>query len=251
MSKYTAQTQNFILSQRNAMLATHSVANVGYPFGSIVPYDIDQNLRFIIYISYIAEHYRNLSANQHACLLICDAMGVNDPQQYARASVLLNFENIAEDERAQVQASYETRFPNSINYEIAHNFTFMRGQIERVRWIGGFGEIGWVSKEDLANSSFDSSAYNAFEIVTHMNEDHSDAISEMAHAFCPASRQHKNFRMTSISSEGFDIEWFESGNRRVERISFENRLQNPASARAEMIALTKKARAINSANKPS
>ena len=128
------------------MLATTSVAAPGYPFGSITPYIIDGAGRITIYISLIAEHYRNLKADSRASILAADPFGGSDPQAHARATVLLTVQPVPDDERAAVSAAYEARFPQSINYEIAHNFVFMRGEPERVRWIGGFGEMSWIDR---------------------------------------------------------------------------------------------------------
>ena len=247
MSKYAPATQTFILNQRSGMLASHSVANPGYPLGSVVPYDVDQESRLIIYISYIAEHYRNLSANPHACLLICHPLGVEDPQLYARASVLIDFTNVTDDQRANVQTSYEKRFPAAINYEIAHNFTFMRGTIARIRWIGGFGEIGWVSGEETKAWNFDQTAYCGHEIVNHMNQDHSDTLKNMARAFFSA-KEVSAPQMLSINAKGFEFEWIEAGLRRIESISFESPLTSPSAARPAMIALSQKAKALLGAN---
>ena len=223
------------------MLASHSVANPGYPLGSVVPYDVDEAMRLVIYISYIAEHYRNLDANQHACMLISHPLGVEDPQQYARASALIDFSIVPEDQRGEVQANYEKRFPAAVNYEIAHNFTFMRGSIVRIRWIGGFGEIGWVSGEELRARAFDSVAYLGHEIIQHMNQDHAETLSQMARAFFSAKKV-STARMLGVDSEGFDLEWFEAGTRKVERVKFEPALSSPADARAAMIALSQQAK---------
>jgi len=241
MSKFAATAQTFLLNQRSAMLATHSVANPGYPLGSVVPYDIDSSMRFFIYISFIAEHYRNLCANQRACMLICHSSGVEDPQQYARASALVNFAVVPDDQRRDVEARYIERFPTAVNYELAHNFTFMCGSIERIRWIGGFGEIGWISPQDLGACIFDQTAYLGAEIIKHMNIDHRDTLQDMARAFFSA-KESERARMLSVNSNGFELEWFEKDQRRVEKVEFEQPLSSAADARAAMISLSRKAK---------
>lgn len=248
MSKYSALTRNFILTQRSAMLATNSVTNPGYPLGSIVPYDIDQQMRLVIYISFIAEHYRNLNADARGCMLICDPLGVDQPQLYARASALCNFVVVPDDERSVVQTSYEKRFPGAVNYELAHNFTFMRAQVERIRWIGGFGEIGWVSADDFKSAKFDQTAYYGHEIISHMNQDHAAALATMAKAFFSAKELSRPARMLAVDSSGFELEWFEGDARKIERVCFEQPLASPADARTQMISLAQKARSTISYN---
>src|SRR6185295_8430683 len=91
-----SQVKNFLTQHRQGVLSTISVSQKGFPFGSIVPYDIDAQGNVFIYISFIAEHYKNLQADARASLIATDPFGIDDPQAYARATLLATFEPVAE-----------------------------------------------------------------------------------------------------------------------------------------------------------
>lgn len=156
MENQIRSAQHFIASNRFGVLSTLSQTHIGYPFGSIVPYDITKNGEIIIYISLIAEHYRNLKKDPKASLIVIDPNGLSDPQAHARATILAEFFPVEDSERIGVQQSYEARFPNSINHEITQNFLFFRGRPKKIRWIAGFGDISWIDGDKFVVGDSDS-----------------------------------------------------------------------------------------------
>jgi putative heme iron utilization protein len=197
--------KSFITAQRWGVLSTLSISQQGFPFGSVVPYDIDSQGRIIIYISLIAEHYKNLKSDNRASLTIIDSFGVSDPQAHARATLLLRFEPVGAPEAQSVQARYERRFPQSINYEIAHNFLFMRGEVDRIRWIGGFGDIQWMSSEAYQSAEADRLAYSSWEAIEHMNQDHRDALVDLVKAHSALSPRESEVGMSMLSATEMQI----------------------------------------------
>lgn len=141
---YKEVSLNFMRENQHGILCTHSKSNPGFPFGSVVPYLMEDDNSLIIYISFIAEHYKNLAKDPRASIIVADPSGLDDPQAHARCTVLVEFSEIAPEERDRIQERYLDKFPGSINYEIAHNFTYMRGKPNKLRWIAGFGKMGWV-----------------------------------------------------------------------------------------------------------
>ncbi len=202
---YPTAARTLLATARYGVLSTLSASTDGFPFGSLTPYIIDEAGRITIYISLIAEHYRNIASDPRASLLVADPFGARDPQAHARATVLLRFSPVADDEVSAVTATYEGRFPASINYDIAHNFLFMRGEPIRVRWIGGFGAIGWIDGRDFAAAQPDPLADGALEIVNHMNEDHADALVELVRGFSSLDPRGKHVQMVGITTEGMTI----------------------------------------------
>lgn len=241
--KNAFDARSFIELHRLGILSTISLSQSGFPFGSIVPYDIDLEGRLTIYISLIAEHYKNLKADARSSLLVLDPFGVFDPQARARATVLTNFEPVPEDESESVQKRYLERFPDSINYEIAHNFQFFRSTPLKVRWIGGFGDISWISAENLQSATCDPVAYHGIEIVDHMNEDHPDALIDLVRAHSSLDLQGARVEMVSVNSSSFEIAISRPGKQKRIRIDFPARLQNVSESRTAMIELLKAARA--------
>ena len=102
---------DFICLHRVGTLCTVSHSHEGFPFGSIAPYDVDESGRIIVFISRIAEHFKNLTADPRASLFVADRFGSGDPQAYGRATLLATFAPVPEGEFARVAEHYFTRFP--------------------------------------------------------------------------------------------------------------------------------------------
>ena len=198
------QCLNFLTFNRTAQLSTHSLENQGYPFGSIAPYDIDSNFNFIICAAKISQHYKNLIDNPKASMLVFDVFGLHDPQAYPRATVLLEFNLVNEHELNSVAAAYQTRSAHPLERSIAHTFVYFRGTPKRIRWIGGFGDIRWLSGEFYENSR-DEVAYDALPAVYHMNLDHQAALQDFLKSI-GESCENRLANMTYLDSTGFEIQ---------------------------------------------
>lgn len=237
--------RDFLTFQEVAVLSTHSSSLDGYPFGSIVPYDIDEQGQMIIFISLISEHFRNIEKNPKACLFVADSHGSDDPQPYARASALGEFLEVPESEVEQVRNSFWKRFPESPSRSLAHDFVFRRCSPQRIRWIGGFGDIRWVSEKSYQTTEFDPIAYTGKGIAKHMNQDHRDALAELLKFHHDIDVSANECELVGINSRGFSIETrVTEGKKRLE-ILFRSSLQEAAEVRSEMIELLKQCRAEN------
>ena len=151
----TKASRDFATLHRVGVLSTNSKSNVGFPFGSVVPYDIDSWGRIVIYISLIAEHYKNLSVDPRASLIILDPYGMHDPQASARATLLLNFSPVPEEERAAVEENYLGRFPGAVNREIAHNFlTTVRVRTD----LRAVSSVSWMNNAEFVGYHISSMA---------------------------------------------------------------------------------------------
>jgi heme iron utilization protein len=239
---YAVEARDFVSFNRHATLCTISKGYKGYPFGSLVLYDVTSRGELIIYISLIAEHYKNLMVDPRASVCITDPFGTCDPQAHPRATILTRFTVVAPNERAEVQKSYEQRFPNSINYEIAHNFVFMRGAPERIRWIGGFGEIGWVEADEFAAVTPDLLAYEGMGIVEHMNYDHQDALKDLARAYASFDAAPYFVEMVGINEEGFTLSLKKGGDSQTLEIQFPKMVTGIDEVRRVIIELLRDAR---------
>ena len=243
--QFAVEARTFLLQNKHALLSTISLSQAGFPFGSIVPYDVTDNGDLIIYVSFIAEHYKNLAADSRASLVAANYFAYGDPQAFARATALCRFVPVPDSEKERVQKSYEERFPKSVNYEIAHNFLFMRGVIERIRWIGGFGDIGWVSPDRYRAATPDPLARDAHGILQHMNEDHPDALFSYIKAFGGYDPKDEGLvTMTEISSTTFTVAHAFHGENRSTEVQFPVPVTTSEAARVELIKLLKHARSL-------
>ncbi len=194
----------------------------GFPYGSIVPFAIDRSGHPYILVAEIAAHTKNLLNSPKSCLFISHPEPSGDPQSHWRASIIGSFSRIvspsridelspeklensiqiSEEEEENMLVRYCQRVPNAESYLKTHNFFFWKmNNIERVRYIAGFGKICWIEGDELLGAVSDSEIDNVKdESVEHMNEDHEDAmiaICEGLHGFKPESVQ-----MTDLDSGG-------------------------------------------------
>ena len=63
------EARRYLRARHHGVLSTLSRRIPGYPFGSVVPFVLDQEARPVILISHLAEHTHNLEADRRASLL--------------------------------------------------------------------------------------------------------------------------------------------------------------------------------------
>jgi putative heme iron utilization protein len=187
------------------MLATISKRVEGWPFGSVVPYALDREGRPIILIASIAEHTKNIEADDRVSLLVQEAEDGEDVQAKGRITVMGRAELIRDGELADARARYLAKLPSAEEYFETHDFSFYRIGVEHLRWIGGFGKIHWLDTAAYrARIEEDPIVRGAKPIIDHMNEDHEDAMALWCRAF--RGIQPKGVRMIGVDRWGTDLE---------------------------------------------
>jgi hypothetical protein len=189
-------------------------------------------------LSDLAEHTTNLRQDPRASLLVEATAGLEDPLTGGRVTLLGSVEKISGD---QEMVRFCRRHPTAALYRGFKDFNLYRMSPERGHLVAGFGEIEWLESKDLLLNDQDCAALNQAEeeIVTHMNEDHLDAVNLIAghQAQSPGSTK-KGWIMTGLDPEGADFR--NSGS--FCRVSFAKIATNAESARVELVRLTKQAR---------
>ena len=127
-------------------LATHAREPGGFPYPSVLPFAPDARHRPTILISRLAEHTHNLLADPRAGFLAVDAPD-GDVLGGQRVTLLGTFEP-AEPEPAFVRR-YLRYHPEAERYLMLGDFSFWTMRIERLRYIGGFGTMGWLDGAEL------------------------------------------------------------------------------------------------------
>lgn len=146
-------------------LATHAREPHGYPYPTIVPFAPDAFHRPVILVSRLAEHTRNLQADPRAGFLVAHAPD-GDVLNGARATLLGLFAPVDADQEEAVARRYLRYHPDAERYLALGDFTFWVLHVERLRYIGGFGAMGWLDGADLDSldplSAADEAALIAF-----------------------------------------------------------------------------------------
>jgi hypothetical protein len=131
----------------HAVLSTHSTQLPGFPFGTALPLIVDERHQPILLISALAEHTKNLLADPRASLTIIDpehqSTAGSSVQDAARATMLGSFEQFTPS--TSLVARYLRYLPAAEQY-LQLDFSFFRMKIERTRYIGGVGRMGWLDQ---------------------------------------------------------------------------------------------------------
>ena len=209
----------------------------GHPYASLVLTATDSDGTPLFLISRLALHTQNLSADSRASLLI-DGTGTEaDPMAGARITLIGTARPTTS---ATVRARFLTRHPSAQGYADFPDFAFYALVLESAHFIGGFGRIVDLSPSDLLVELAGAEALVEAEpgIVSHMNEDHADAIELYATRLLGAAPGP--WRMTGIDPEGCDLVL---GSRGL-RLPFTVRVTSANAARQELVRLVGAARAI-------
>ncbi len=199
-AKASRQARALLLKEYRGVLSTHSKSMPGYPFGSVVPYCLDDQGRPLILISRIAQHTQNLQSDAR-CSMLVGERGAEDIQAVGRVTVMAQAQKLT-DEAAVDRAAqrYYRYFPESQSYHSAHDFDFWVLAPVRYRFIGGFGAIHWLDEVALANP-FAGAVETS--MVDHMNTDHAKAIAHYVElAGLP---QTEPASLVGIDSEGMHL----------------------------------------------
>jgi hypothetical protein len=137
--------RHLLRQEKYGVLSTLSVKHAGWPFGSATPYALTASDEPLIFVSSLAEHTRNMMVDPRVSLFIQETTTNANPQAIARATLLGVAEAIAENELEDAAQRYLQRFPKAAqNFQLG-DFRLLKIAVQHVRYIGGFGEMFWVS----------------------------------------------------------------------------------------------------------
>jgi hypothetical protein len=110
---FAERARTLVYLGRIGSLSTLSRKQSGFPFGSVMPYGLDEQRRPIFLISTMAMHTQNLRADSRASLLITQPDASGDPLGASRVTVIGNVRAIPEPDVARARGVYLERYANS------------------------------------------------------------------------------------------------------------------------------------------
>jgi len=131
-------------------LATHSLQLPGYPFATALPFVPDQQHHPLFLVSSLAEHTKNLLANQHTSFMVSSA---GDSNILTGARMTLVGDTTRIDASPELVARYVRYQPDAEQYLSLGDFAFFTLAPKRVRYIAGFGQMGWIEESDWADAA--------------------------------------------------------------------------------------------------
>ncbi|MBS4099035.1 MAG: pyridoxamine 5'-phosphate oxidase family protein [Sulfuricella sp.] len=129
----------------NGTLATHSLREPGYPFATILPFAADAGHNPLFLMSGLAEHTKNLAADPRCSFLVNTAQDGN-VQTGARLTLIGNISPVEADKG--LVARFLRYHPATEQYLSLGDFTFYRLEPIKLRYIGGFGQAGWLDQAE-------------------------------------------------------------------------------------------------------
>jgi putative heme iron utilization protein len=233
---YAECARTLLYLSRVGSLSTLSRKQPGFPFGSVMPYGLDEQGRPIFLISTMAMHTQNLQADGRASLLVTQLGGDGDPLGASRVTLVGNVGPVPEAEVAAARAVYLARHANSKYWVDFEDFSFYRLEVVDIYYVGGFGVMGWVSASEYGSSQPDPLADAMAGIIQHMNEDHKDALLLLVRKFAQIEAQEA--AMTAVDRLGFQVRLKTPEGMRGVRIAFPRAVSSSAETRtvlAEMV----------------
>jgi putative heme iron utilization protein len=237
---FSERARTLIYSGRIGSLSTLSRKQPGFPFGSVMPYGLDECGRPIFLISTMAMHTQNLQADSRASLLVTEPDAEGDSLGAARVTLVGKVLAIPQPEVAEARRLYLERYANSKYWVDFEDFSFYRMDVVDVYYVGGFGVMGWVAATDYDHTKPDPLADNATGIIEHMNADHKDALILLARSF--ARIESDGATMTSVDRLGFHVRLKTSEGIRGTRIAFLREVGTPIEARKVLVEMVQQAR---------
>jgi heme iron utilization protein len=240
---FAERARTLLYLGRIGSLSTLSRKQPGFPFGSVMPYGLDDGGRPIFLISTMAMHTQNLQADPRASLLVTQPDASGDPLGASRVTLVGTVGPIAKPEVASSRKLYLESYANSKHWVDFEDFAFYRMDIVDVYYVGGFGVMGWVAASEYGDAKPDPLADAAAGIIQHMNTDHRDALVSIAGVF--AGTEAHAATMTAIDRLGFHVRLMTSDGIRGARIAFLREVASPEETRKVLVEMTQQARKVS------
>ncbi|HYD06548.1 MAG TPA: DUF2470 domain-containing protein [Reyranella sp.] len=227
--------RELVRSRDRAALAT-ALPQGAWPYASLVLVAVDHDLSPVLLLSDLAEHSKAIAGDPRVSLLFDGTTGLAQPLTGPRVTLLGRAAKTGDD---RLKRRFLRHHPDAAMYAGFRDFSFYKVSLERSHLVGGFGKIRWIEPgELLAQAPLPDLAASEEDIVSHMNEDHADAVQLYAAKLLGLAGE--GWTMTGIDREGIDLR--RDGD--AVRLPFEAPLPAASAARQTLVALVQRARAV-------
>ena len=186
-----------------------TVDRSGAPFGSLVSSACDYDAGPLFLMSTLASHTRNIEKDPRVSLLFDGTRALDVPLTGPRVTVSGVLERTEVPRHRQ---RFLRRHEDAALYADFADFSFFRLNITRAWLVAGFGRVNKISATELLAPCAIAGDLEAREddIVSHMNNDHGDALDDIARYYCAADNNQvasraQAWRMTGLDAQGLDL----------------------------------------------
>jgi hypothetical protein len=163
-----------------------------------------------------------------------------DPLAAGRVTLMGDARPVPPSDRDAARGAYLARHENARYWVDFTDFGFWRLDVTDVYFVGGFAAMDWVDAATYASAAPDPLADVAGGIVTHMNQDHADALVLYARVF--GGVEADEAVMTSVDRLGFRLRITHGERRHGVRIAFPREVRTAADSRAVLVEMLQRAR---------
>ena len=142
----------------------------------------------------------------------------------------------------ELKSQFMSKHPQSY-YVDFDDFKCFKMEVKTVRYIGGFGEMGWVAPDDYTKAVPDQVFLTSSGAVEHMNEDHLEHTLLMVRAL-GGIPEATAASVLSIDRYGFEVLADTASGKRRTRVGFSRVVSERDQLRKEMVDLTNRARTL-------
>jgi putative heme iron utilization protein len=229
---------------RAATLATIAREPEGFPYGSLVTVAVDAAGRPLLLLSQLAEHTQNLEHRADASILLTEPLDRHrQPLALGRVTLLGPCRRLDAEDVEEARSTFLAVHPDAAGYVDFKDFAFYRLDPISLRYVGGFGRMSWVRAAEYAAAEPDPLRSAAPGILSHMNQDHVDALLAYARGLARIP-DASAATMTAVDRYGFDLAVTTPGGPRVTRLAFEHEVSTSDEVRKAVIAMVKAAREL-------
>ncbi|CAO3415831.1 hypothetical protein [Azospirillum doebereinerae] len=207
----------------------------GWPYPSLALVALDHDGSPLLLLSNLAEHTRNIARDPRIGLLFDGTGGLAQPLTGARLSVL---GRAARSDEPRHRARFLRRHPDAAFYAGFADFAVYRVAVERAHLVAGFGRIHWLSRDGLGLPGVPLALAEAeTDTLAVLNDAHAAALPLLVPLPPGATERGEGWTLTGLDPEGCDLRC----GGYVARVDFDERTDDPESARLALAALVQRA----------
>ena len=237
---YAERVRTLVSRAHMGTLSTLSAKHSDWPFGSMMPYGLDEKGRPTFLISTMAMHTHNLIRDPRASLFVSQTDSGGDPLNASRVTLMGETTKVPDDQLHEVRDLYLERYKNASYWVDFDDFSFYRMDIKDIYFVGGFGAMGWVTVSDYHEAEVDPLADSASGIIQHMNQDHAESLILLANHFTKVEAEEAS--MTSVDRLGMQVRIKTNNEFYSRRIGFLREARTPDECRKVLVEMVKQAR---------
>lgn len=238
---YAERVRTLVHRVHMGTLSTLSEKHADWPFGSMMPYGLDEKGRPTFLISTMAMHTHNLIRDSRASLFISQTDSGGDPLDASRVTLMGETAKVPEDQLHEVRNQYLERYQNASYWVDFDDFSFYRMEIKDIYFVGGFGAMGWVTVPEYLEAEVDPLADSASGIIQHMNQDHADSLVLLVKHFTKVEAEEA--AMISVDRLGMQVRIKADKEFYSRRIGFVREVHDTEECRRVIIEMVEQARA--------